>query len=153
MQRLALPIVVGTAKYPGIKIHDTRMIRLLQVLLHAGTTVGGWRAQQLHEVILTSFGLNDKRYGLNQLRYDLRKLRAHALLERDGTRYAYRLTDKGVKVAMVFVLFHQRLCGPLANSMFSRRPNPNFQPNSKLEAAIHKADDSLQKLIELLEAA
>jgi hypothetical protein len=153
LQRLALPIVVGTAKYPGIKIHDTRMIRLLQVLLHAGTTVGGWRAQQLHQVILTSFGLNDKRYGLNQLRYDLRKLRAHALLERDGTRYAYRLTDKGVKVAMVFVLFHQRLCGPLANSLFSHRPNPNFQPDSKLEAAVHKADDSIQKVIELLEVA
>ncbi|TCG02858.1 hypothetical protein BZM27_52720 [Paraburkholderia steynii] len=82
------------------------MIRLMQVLLHAGTTVGGWRAQQLHEVLLTSFGLSDKRYGLNQLRYDLRKKRAHALLARDGNRYAYRLTDKGVKVALLFVLVH-----------------------------------------------
>jgi len=87
------------------------------------------------------------------LRYDLRKLRAHALLERDGKRYAYRLTDKGVKVAMVFVLFHQRLCGPLANSLFNHRPNPNFQPDSKLEAAVHKADDSIQRVIELLGAA
>src|ERR1700730_746389 len=89
LQRLALPVTVGSAKYPGIKIHDTRMIRLMQVLLHAGTTVGGWRAQQLHEVLVTSFGLSDKRYGLNQLRYDLRKMRAHALLERDGNRYAF----------------------------------------------------------------
>jgi hypothetical protein len=153
LQRLALPITVGTAKYPGIKIHDTRIIRLLQVLLHAGTTVGGWRTDQLHEVILTSFGLNDKTYAQNQLRYDLRKLRAHALIERDGTRYAYRLTDKGIKVAMVFVLFHQRLCGPLANSLFNYRPNPNFQPDSKLEAAVHKADDSIQRVIELLGAA
>src|SRR6266704_3148295 len=132
LQRLALPISVGSAKYPGIKIHDTRMIRLMQVLLHASTTVGGWRAQQLHEALLTSFGLCDKRYGLNQLRYDLRKMRAHALLERDGNRYAYRLTDKGVKVALLFVLFHQRLCGPLANSLFHHRPDANFQPPSKL---------------------
>ena len=152
LQRLALPITVGTAKYPGIKIHDTRIIRLMQVLLHAGTTAGGWRAHELHEVILASFGLNDKRYGLNQLRYDLRKLRAHALLERDGKRYAYRLSDKGVKVATVFVLFHQRLCGPLANRLFNHRPNPNFQPDSKLEAAVHKADDSIQNVIELLGA-
>lgn len=50
---------------------------------------------------MTSFGLSDKRYGLNQLHYDLRKMRAHALLERDGSRYAYRLTDKGVKVALL----------------------------------------------------
>ena len=152
LQRLALPITIGSARYPGIKIHDTRMIRLMQVLLHVGTTVGGWRVQQLHEVIVTSFGLTDKRFGLNQLRYDLRKLRSHGLLERDGTRYAYQLTDKGVKVAMVFVLFHQRLCGPLANSLFNHRPNPNFQPDSKLEAAVHKADDSIQRVIELLES-
>jgi len=152
LQRLALPITIGTVRYPGIKIQDTRMIRLMQVLLHAGTTVGGWSAQQLHEVILTSFGLSAKRYALNQLRYDLRKLRAHALIERDGTRYAYRLTDKGTKVAIVFVLFHQRLCGPLANDLFGRRPDAEFQPDSKLEAAVHKADASIAKVIQLLDA-
>lgn len=151
LQRLARPITLGSAKYPGIKIHDTRMIRLVQVLLHARTTVGGWRAQQLHDALLMSFGLSAKRYGLNQLRYDLRKLRAHALLERDGTRYAYRLTDKGVKVALIFVLFHQRLCGPLANSLFHHRPNPEFQPDSRLEAALHKADNSIRNVIQLLE--
>jgi hypothetical protein len=151
LQRLALPIPVGTATYPGIKIHDTRMIRLMQLLLHASTTVGGWRAQQLHDALLMSFGLSAKRYGLNQLRYDLRKMRAHALLERDGTRYAYRLTDKGVKVALLFVLFHQRLCGPLANSLFHHRPEAKFQPDSKLEAAVHKADNSIRNVIQLLE--
>jgi hypothetical protein len=153
LQRLALPITLGSAKYPGIKIHDTRMIRLMQVLLHAGTTVGGWRASQLHDVVVASFGLSSKRYALSQLRYDLRKLRAHALLERDGTRYAYRLTDKGVKVALLFVLFHQRLCGPLANSLFHHQPNPDFQPNSRLEAALHKADASIRNVIQLLEPA
>jgi hypothetical protein len=56
LQRLLLPVTVGSARYPGIKIHDTRMIRLVQVLLHAGTAVGGWRAHQLHEVLVTSFG-------------------------------------------------------------------------------------------------
>lgn len=153
LQRLALPISVGSAKYPGIKIHDTRMIRLMQVLLHASTTVGGWRAQQLHEAIVMSFGLSAKRYGLSQLRYDLRKMRAHALLQRDGTRYAYRLTHKGVKVALLFMLFHQRLCGPLANSLFHHRANAHFQPDSKLEAAVHKADVSIRNVIQLLEAA
>jgi hypothetical protein len=152
LQRLALPISVGTAKYPGIKIHDARVIRLMQVLLHAGATLGGWRAQQLHDAILMSFGLSAKRYGLNQLRYDLRKLKAHGLLERDGSRYAYRLTDKGLKVALLFVLFHQRLCGPLANSLFHHRPDAHFQPDSKLEAALHKADVSIRNVIELIEA-
>jgi hypothetical protein len=33
-QRLARPVVSGQSKILGIKIHDTRMIRLLEVLLH-----------------------------------------------------------------------------------------------------------------------
>ena len=57
LQRLVLPITVGTAKFPGIKIHDTRMIRLMEVLLHGGTTVGGWTAQQIHDALLTAFQL------------------------------------------------------------------------------------------------
>jgi len=153
LQRLALPVTRGTARFPGLKIHDTRMIRLMEVLLHGGTRLAGWRAPQIRQALLTAYALPPSRYGLNQLRYDLRKMRAHALLERDGRRYAYRLTDKGVKVAVLFVLFHQRLCGPLAHSLFRHRPDPTLVPNTKLEAAFHKADSSIHQIIELLEAA
>ncbi len=153
LQRLALPIKVGTAKYPGIKIHDTRMIRLMEVLLHSSTVVSGWKTRQIHEAILTTFAIDADRYGLNQLRYDLRKLKAHGLLARDGSRYAYRLTEKGAKVALLFILFHKQLCGPLANSLFHHQTVPALRPKSKLEAAFHKADQSIQNILQLLEAA
>jgi len=153
LQRLALPIAVGTATYPSIKIHDTRIIRLMEVLLHGGTVVSGWSTRQIHEAILTSFAIGPDRYGLNQLRYDLRKLKAHGLLARDGKRYAYRLTEKGTKVALLFILFHKQLCGPLANSLFHHRPDVAPQPNSKLETAFRKADHSIQNIIQLLKAA
>src|SRR5882672_1887595 len=102
MQRLALPITIGAVRYPGIKIHNPRVIRLLEVLLHGGSHVGGWTAKQIHHAVLTTFHLSDSAYGLNQLRYDLRKLKGHGLLQRDGSRYAYRLTPKGVQVALLF---------------------------------------------------
>src|SRR6476620_9784000 len=92
-------------------------------------------------------------YGLNQLRYDLRKLKGHGLLERDGSRYAYRLTPKGVQVALLFLFFHKRLCGPLANSRFHHRPDPQHRPNSRLEAAYHRADKAIQNIVDLLAAA
>ena len=153
LQRLALPLTVGSVRYPGIKIHDTRIIRLLEVLLHGGNTVGGWTAKQIHQAVLTSFQLSPKTYGLNQLRYDLRKLKGHGLLERDGTHYAYRLTTKGVQVALLFLLFHKRLCGPLANSRFHHTPDPAHAPKSKLEAAYYKADKAIQNIVDLLAAA
>jgi hypothetical protein len=91
LQRIALPITVGAVRYPGVKIHDPRVIRLFEVLLHGGTHVGGWTAKEIHAAVLATFHLSDRAYGLNQLRYDLRKLKGHALIERDGSRYAYRL--------------------------------------------------------------
>jgi len=80
-------------------------------------------------------------------------MKGHGLLERDGTHYAYRLTDKGLKVAIVFNLFHQRLCGPIANTLFHHSPDANFKPDSKLESALHKADTAIHNVIQLIEAA
>jgi hypothetical protein len=86
-------------------------------------------------------------------RYDLRKLKGHALIERDGARYAYRLTSKGVQVALLFLFFHKRLCGPLANSRFHHRPDPQHRPHSRLEAAYHRADKAIKHVVQLLTAA
>jgi hypothetical protein len=97
LQWIALPITVGSVRHPGIKIHDARIIRLLEVLLHTGTHVGGWTAREIHDAVLTTFQLSADAYALNQLRYDPRKLKGHGLLERDGTRYAYLLTPKGFR--------------------------------------------------------
>src|SRR5262250_1697688 len=153
LQRIALPITIGSVRYPGIKVYDTRVIRLLEVLFHGGTHLGGWTAKEIHHAVLTTFHLSDKTYGLNQLRYDLRKLKAHALLERDRNRYAYRLTLKGVQVALLFLFFHKRLCGPLANSRFHHRPDPQHRPDSRLEAAYHRADNAIERVVELIAAA
>ncbi len=122
------------------------------MLLHGGNTVGGWTAKQIHQAVLTTFQLSAGAYGLNQLRYDLRKLKAHGLLERDCRRYAYRLTAKGVDVALLFLFFHTRLCGPLANSRFHHQPDPAHRPHSKIEAAYHKAHKAIENIVDLLAA-
>jgi hypothetical protein len=153
LQRIALPVTIGSVRYAGLKIHETRIIRLLEVLLHARSNLGGWTAKQIHQAVLATFQLPANAYGLNQLRYDLRKLRGHGLLERDGSRYAYRLTSKGIQVALLFLFFHKRLCGPLANSRFHHPPNQAHRPSSKLEAAYHKADKAIQHIVDLLAAA
>jgi len=127
----------------------------MEVLVHRGTQLGGWRSRHIHQAILSTFQLTPESYTLTQLRYDLRKLKAHALLERDGHRYAYRLTDKGIRVALMFVLFHQRVCGPLANSLFHRQPSQLRTPISNFQAAYQKADalfnrSSIYLLLEIL---
>ena len=99
LQRLAHPITIGAVRYPGLKIHEPRIIRLFEILLHGGPQIGGWTARQMHQAVLDAFDLSEKTYRLNQLRYDLRKLKGHGLIERDGSRYAYRLSPKGYQMA------------------------------------------------------
>lgn len=152
-QRLALPVVVGKTKVAGIKIHETRMPRLMEALLHTGTQIQAWRTAEIHHAITAGFGLAPDAYTLTQLRYDLRKLKAHGLLERDGKQYRYRLTGKGIRVALMFVLFHKRVCGPLANCLFNRRPENADQPTSEIEAAYHKADAAIQEVLDQLALA
>jgi hypothetical protein len=106
-QLMALPITYVNTRIAGIKIHDERMIRLMET---------------------------------------------RGLIERNGRHYFYLLTDKGMKVAAMFVLFHKRLCGPLANGLFHHRPNNIHVIDGKLEKAYQKADDSIQEIVELLAA-
>ncbi len=124
-QRMALPVTAGRTKIAGIEIH---------------------------QALLTTFGLSANAYTLTQLRYDLRKMKAHGLLERIGRAYSYRLSDKGTKAALMFILFHKRVCGPLANSLFHHRPDEILKPPSKVETAYYKADQAIQQVIDLLAA-
>ena len=151
-QRLALPVSSGKSKIPGIKIQDTRMLRLMEVLLHGGPQLAGWRTIQIWQALQSAFSLSPQDYTLNQLRYDLRKMKGHGLLERVDKHYAYHLTEKGAQVSAMFVLFHKRICGPLANSLFHHRPKRTPRPPAKIETAYHNADTAIQKLIDQLAA-
>jgi len=128
--------------------------RLLEVLLHTGTAIGGWSTKQIHAAILDRFRLSAHSYMINSLRYDLRKLKGHGLLERESGRYAYRLTPKGQRVAILFLLFHQRLCGPVVGSHFQHRPQQRHYPKgSQLERAYYNADRAIDEIVSLLRAA
>jgi len=64
----------------------------------------------------------------NQLRYDVRKLNCRALPKRDGSRYAYRLTTKGLGVSLLFLFFHKRLCGPSPTVASMIKPLSDIDP-------------------------
>jgi hypothetical protein len=128
------------------------MIRLMEVLLHRGTPIGGWPTAQMHEALLAAFGRKARHDTLAPRPDDIRKMKAHGLIQRDRQRSADRLTPKGNKVALLFVLFHKRVCGPLANSLFNSLPHPELTPATRIEAAYRTADHSMQQILDLLAA-
>ena len=69
----------------------------MEVLLHGGTQLNGWRSADVHQAILATFGLSATSYTLTQLRYDMRKMKAHGLLERIGRGYRSQTRRPGRK--------------------------------------------------------
>ncbi len=122
---LAKPSLVGARRIPGLKLHDDRLIRLLETLLHPDAFADDWTTRELHARLLAQSQLAERDYRLSQLRYDLSKLRAKQLVQRRGNSRRYRLTPLGLKLGVLLVKLRTRLFGPLvtiAASRSTRRP-------------------------------
>jgi hypothetical protein len=151
-QRMALPVSSGKSKIPGIKIQDTRMIRLMEVLLHGGPQLAGWRTAQIWQALQAAFSLSPQDYTLNQLRYDLRKMKGHDLLERVGKHYAYRLTEREPEWPPCSCSFTSASAAPWLTAYFITHPHAAPPSPVKIEAAYHKGDAAIQNLIDQLAA-
>jgi len=137
----------------SIRIQDFRMRGLLEVLLHAGTTLGGWSTKEIHRAVLDRFSLTVAQYNLNSLRTILGSSKGTACSTANPNNTATGSPKKGQRTAILFLLFHQRLCGPLAGSQFEHRPNACFQPQAdRLERAYHKSDQAIDNIVRLLRA-
>ena len=146
---LAAPVMTGTRRVPGIKLHDDRLIRLLDNLLYTGGLLGDWTTRQLHERILARHRLGEDDYTLGQLRYDLSKLRAHGLAERVGRSRRYRLTPDGVRLGALLVKIRTRLLGPIFADP-TLAPKPRSKNPSTVEAALRTVDRALDTLCSTL---
>jgi hypothetical protein len=153
LARLAKPLVQGKTKVAGIKLENTRLMRLLELLLQgAGGHFRKWTTAQVHRAVLDAYNLKPKDYTLTQLRYDLRKLRLHGLIERVPKSYAYHFTAKGSKLSILLVQLRKRIYGPLAFGLFRTRPNPEFIPDSRFEKAYLKVEKAIDETIALMAA-
>src|SRR5205807_669672 len=143
---LAAPTWVGQRRIPGLKLHDDRVIRLLETVLQPAGFVTNWTTRELHARILTRHRLAEADYRLSQLRYDLSKLRAKGLVERLGTSRRYRLTPLGLKLGVLLVKLRTRLLGPLATLTTNTTPRRPTSPTNSVDAAFREVDTALDHL-------
>jgi hypothetical protein len=143
---LAEPTLIGQRRIPGLKLHDDRVIRLLETLLHPGGFVRDWTSRELHTRVVARHRLADDDYRLSQLRYDLNKLRAKGLVQRIGNTRRYCITPMGLKLGVLLVKLRMRLLGPLTSLL--RQPQPHATPRqfNPVDAAYREIDTALDHL-------
>lgn len=146
---LVQPTLQGNRRIPGIKLHDERVIRLLDALLHPGGLVADWTTRDAHTRVLERHRLSEADYRLTQLRYDLAKLRAKGLVERIGKTRRYRVTALGLKLGTLLVKVRTRLLGPLC-TIPADSPRPRSKHPSAVEAALRQVDVALNNLCQTL---
>jgi hypothetical protein len=147
---LAQPTMLGKRRVPGIKLHDDRVIRLLETLLHPGGLIADWTSRDAYARIMSRHRLAESDYRLSQLRYDLTKLRAKGLVERIGKTRRYRVTVLGLKLGIVLVKARTQLLGPLCSLASESLPrHPTANP-SLVEMTMHQLDADLNTLCQTL---
>jgi hypothetical protein len=147
---LAQPTVLGKRRVPGIKLHDDRVIRLLDTLLHPGGLIADWTSRDAYTRIISRHRLAESHYRLSQLRYDLTKLRAKGLVERIGKTRRYRVTVLGLKLGIVLVKARTQLLGPLCSLASASQPRLPTDNPSRVEATLRQLDADLNTLCQSL---
>jgi len=143
---LAAPTLTGQRRVPGLKLHDDRVIRLLETLLHPGGFVRDWTSRELHTRVVARHHLIGDEYRLSQLRYDLSKLRTKGLVERIGKTRRYNLTPIGLKLGVLLVKLRTRLLGPLASLLHQPKTNTPARHLNSVDAAYREVDTALDHL-------
>jgi hypothetical protein len=146
LAELAAPTLVGTRRVPGLKLHDDRVIRLLETLLHPGGFLRDWTTREMHSRVVARHHLAANEYRLSQLRYDLSKLRAKGLVERIDKTRRYRFTPIGLKLGVVLVKLRTRFLGPLASLIRQSNANANPRHSNPVDAAYREIDTALDHL-------
>jgi hypothetical protein len=152
LAELARPVKTGRTMVAGIKLHEARIARLMEALLHGGPSSFAWRARQLWQTILERHGLTPADYTLTQFRYDLRKLRVHGLIVRVEGRQCYTLSPQGARAMTLLTMLRRRVIEPLGGCVVEAHGRAQTRSASKLEKAYGKVAKGLDEVIELLAA-
>ena len=104
------PVVTETGtKIPGLRLGQARSHALLSALLTFRTQFAGFTNRDLRTLTGQLRGLAPDSLTAGQTTYDLRRLRTHGLIERLPHSHRYRVTDTGLRTAMLLTRVHDRL--------------------------------------------
>jgi len=145
LEGVTQPQVVDGQRAPGLRFDDPRVAALLQVLCLFLALPEGWRNASMRTCVAQALAVPPAAYSPSSMTYDLRRLRLHGLIERLAGTHRYRVTDLGLRVAILFSKVHSRILRPGLSQLFGGCPKA---PNRPVATALHRLDVALADLLD-----
>jgi hypothetical protein len=141
LHHLTDPVITDTgSRIPGLPLGRPRSHALLLTLLTFCTQIAGFTNHDLRILTAELRGLPPGGVTTGQATYDLRRLRSHGLIERKPHSNRYRVTDRGLRTALLITRVHDRFL-PTA---LAQQTDPHTQHRLKAAStAYQRALDNL----------
>jgi hypothetical protein len=124
VEQIQRPVVVQGQRAPALRFLDPRVLALFCALVLFRLLPQGFTARDLRQHVAPLLGLAPDALTAGRITYDLRRLRLHGLIERLPKHHRYRVTDPGLRLALLLPRVWARTLRPgLATVMPEVAPN------------------------------
>jgi hypothetical protein len=106
------PAVVGSQRASALPFDAARTQALLATLVVFRLLPDGFRNRDLRAHLAPLLGIDPALMTQGRMTYDLRRLRLHGLIERIPGSHRYRVTARGLRIALYLTRVHARLVRP-----------------------------------------
>jgi hypothetical protein len=138
------PVVADEQRAAGLRFGDSRVLALLMAILTFTLLPRGFSNKDLRELMAQLLGLEPGQFTQGKMTYDLRRLRLHGLIERIPKTHRYRVTNFGLRAAMLITRTYNCVLRPgLAATNDDNPPVP-----TRLRKAVDRVDEEVIKLWE-----
>jgi len=135
LDALTQPVVVDTQRAAALRVGDRRVLALMQSLCLFALSPTGFRHRDIRTHIAQLLGRDPDQYAAGHMTYDLRRLRFHGLIERVPHSHRYRITERGARMAVLYVRVYARGFRPAA-SLPTAGTSRGPQALERLDAAL-----------------
>ena len=111
-QTINNPVTAGRQRASGLRFADPRTQSLCHALILFRLLPVGFRSRDLRQHLADLSGRSPDTITQAAVTYQLRRLRLHGIIERLPNSFRYRITERGLRIALFFTRLYNRLLRP-----------------------------------------
>jgi hypothetical protein len=137
---ISRPVTVDGQRAAALRWADPVVQALLSALIGFRLVPDGWRQRDLRAPLAALLGRPAETVSAGRMTYQLRRLRLHGLIERVPGTHRYRVTTRGLRIALFFTRVYARLFRPGLAAVMSDTVHEDSRLRRAFEHLEHAMD-------------